>query len=300
MESNKKTDPPVVTVGIPIFNGEEFLKRRLDGILNQTYQNFEILISDNASTDLTSNICKEYQKLNNKIKYYLQEKNLGYAKNFNYLIKNSRSKYFVLASVDDLWEPTFLEENIKILELNKKVIGSISDVEFFGYDGKPPKSSKLNLKLKKLIRKQDVDVLEKHVMSSKGDYNKKINEYLRFNQGSFIHGVFHTNVIQKNIIPKSESWDLLFILNVLKFGDLHVIDKVLFRKFAKGLSSNGIIAQYKRQETSFFGMFFPMSLYSWCKKNLGLKFLIKNLDWFLVVTIFNVVQVFKEISNKKY
>ena len=70
MESNKKTDPPVVTVGIPIFNGEEFLKRRLDGILNQTYQNFEILISDNASTDLTSNICKEYQKLNNKKKYY--------------------------------------------------------------------------------------------------------------------------------------------------------------------------------------------------------------------------------------
>jgi glycosyltransferase involved in cell wall biosynthesis len=295
-----KNNNPLVTVGIPVFNGEKFIKRRLNSIQNQTYQNFQILISDNGSTDLTPKICEEYQKKYNKIKYYRQQKNLGYVKNFNYLIKNAQSKYFVIAAIDDLWEPTFLEENIKILESNKKIIGSIGEVKYFGYSGNPPKTSKLNLKLKKIIRKQSANVLEKHVINSKGDYNKKINEYLRFNQGSFVHGVFHTNVIQRNIIDKLPAWDLVFILNILKFGDLHVIDKILLHKFAGGLSSQGIIRSYKRGEINFFDMFFPITFCNWCKKNIGLKFLIKNLDWFFFLSIFNIIQIFKEIKCKKY
>ncbi len=291
---------PLVTVGIPVYNGEKFLKKRLDSIQNQTFKNFEVIISDNASNDLTSDICKQYENLDNKIKYYRQEKNLGYVENFNYLIKNAKSKYFVIASVDDLWEPTFLEENIQILESNKKIIGSIGEVKFFGQVGKPSKSSKLNLKLKKLIRKQDVDVLEKHVMNCKGNYDKKANEYLRFNQGSFVHGVFHTNAVQKNIIKNIPAWDLVFILNILKFGDLHVIDKVLLHKFSGGLSSKGVIAEYKRGEISFFDMFAPITFCNWCKKNIGLKFLLKNLDWFLLLSVFNIIQFFKEIINKKY
>ena len=295
-----KNNNPLVTVGIPVFNGEKFMKRRLDSILNQTYQNFQILISDNESSDLTSKICGDYQKKENKIKYYRQQKNLGFVKNFNYLLKNTQTKYFVMAAVDDLWEPTFLEENIKILELNKKIVGSIGNIKYFGYSGTPPKTSKLNLRLKKIIRKQDVDVLEKHVMNSKGDYNKKVNEYLRFNQGSFVHGVFHTNAVQKNIIDEVSVWDLVFILNILKFGDLHVIDKILLHKFSGGLSSKGIIHKYKKREITFFEMFFPISFYNWCKKNIGLKFLVKNLDWFLFLGIFNIIQVIKEIKCKKY
>jgi glycosyltransferase involved in cell wall biosynthesis len=72
-----KNNNPLVTVGIPVFNGEKFIKRRLDSIQNQTYQNFQILISDNGSSDLTSKICEEYQKKDNKIKYYKQQKNLN-------------------------------------------------------------------------------------------------------------------------------------------------------------------------------------------------------------------------------
>jgi len=298
MDKNK--NGPIVTVGIPVFNGEKFIKRRLDSILNQTYQNFQILISDNGSNDLTPKICDEYQKVDKKIKYYRQQKNLGFIKNFNYLIKNTESKYFVMAAVDDLWEPTFLEENIKNLESNKKIVGSIGKVKYFGYSGNPPKTSKLNLKLKKIIRKQNVDVLEKHVINCKGDYNKKVNEYLRFNQGSFVHGVFHTNALQKNIIGKVPAWDLVFILNILQFGDLHVIDKILLHKFSGGLSSKGIIDEYKRGEINFFDMFFPISFCNWCKKNIGVKFLVKNLDWFFFLGIFNTIQVIKEIVNKKY
>jgi glycosyltransferase involved in cell wall biosynthesis len=295
-----KNNNPLVTVGIPVFNGEKFIERRLESILNQTYKNFEIIISDNASTDDTSKICQNIINKKENIDYYLQEKNIGFVDNFNYLIKNASGKYCVVAAVDDLWEPTFLEKNVKILEVNQNIIGSTGEVKQFGNSGNSPKTSKIILKLKKIIRKQNVDITQKHVMNSKGDYNKKVDEYLRFNQGSFVYGLFRTNLVQKNIITGPlAAWDLVFILNILKFGDLHVIDEILLHKFSGGLSSKGIIDEYRRGEINFVDMFFPISFYNWCKKNIGLKFLVKNLDWFFFLGIFSTIQVIRQMKNIK-
>ncbi len=295
-----KNNNPLVTVGIPVFNGEKFIKRRLDSILNQTYNNFEIIISDNASTDDTSKICQNIINEKENIHYHLQKKNIGIFNNFNYLIKNASGKYFVIAGVDDLWETTFLEKNVKILEANENIVGSTGEVKMFGNSGNPPKNLKLILKLKKIIRKQNVDISQKHVMSSKGDYNKKVDGYLRFNQGSFVYGLFRTNLVQKNIIlGPLAAWDLVFILNILKFGDLHVIDEILLHKFSGGLSSKGIIDEYRRGEINFFDIFFPISFYNWCKKNIGLKFLVKNLDWFFFLGIFSTIQGIRQIKNIK-
>ena len=144
-----KNNNPLVIIGVPVYNGEKFIKRRIESILAQSYKEFEVIISDNASDDSTQNICKQYEKLDERITYHRQEKNIGYVENFNYLIKNAKGKYFVIAAVDDLWEPNFLEENVQILESDSTTIGSIGNVEFFGYNGFPPKSSKLILRLKK-------------------------------------------------------------------------------------------------------------------------------------------------------
>ena len=292
-----KNNNPLVTVGIPVFNGEKFMKRRLDSILNQTYQNFQILISDNESSDLTSKICGDYQKKENKIKYYRQQKNLGFVKNFNYLIKNTQTKYFVMAAVDDLWEPTFLEENIKILESNEKIVGSIGEVNYFGNISNKNNPPKIVEKLKKIIRKQDVNTLEKHVRSVSGEYNQKVDKYLRFNQGSFVHGLYRTKELQKNIIlGPLMSWDLAFILNILKFGDLHVIEQVLLHKFTGGLSSGGIINIYKRHEIPFYDLIIPsFSLFKWCWKNVGINFCLRNLDWFIVLMIYGWYNIKKDI-----
>ena len=292
-----KNNNPLVTVGIPVFNGEKFMKRRLDSILNQTYQNFQILISDNESSDLTSKICGDYQKKENKIKYYRQQKNLGFVKNFNYLIKNTQTKYFVMAAVDDLWEPTFLEENIKILESNEKIVGSIGEVNYFGNISNKNNPPKIVEKLKKIIRKQDVNTLEKHVRSVSGEYNQKVDKYLRFNQGSFVHGLYRTKELQKNIIlGPLMAWDLAFILNILKFGDLHVIEQVLLHKFTGGLSSGGIINIYKRHEIPFYDLIIPsFSLFKWCWKNVGINFCLRNLDWFIVLIIYGWYNIKKDI-----
>ena len=298
-----KNNNPLVTVGIPVFNGDKFIKRRLDSILNQTYDNFEIIISDNASTDDTSKICQNIINDEENIHYHLQKKNIGYVSNFNYLIKNASGKYFVMAGVDDLWEPTFLEKNVKILEVNENIVGSIGAVKMFGHSENLPKTSKLILKLKKIIRKQNVDVIEKHVMSSKGDFNKKVDRYLRFNQGSFCYGLFRTNLLQKNIIPGPLGfWDLVFILNILKFGDLHVIDEVLFHKFAKGLSgTSGIIDEYKRNEIPFSDLVIPnFSFFKWSFTNLGFLFCLRNIDWFILLAIYAEYAILTEIISFKY
>ena len=202
-----------------------------------------------------------------------------------------------MAAVDDLWEPTFLEENIKILESNEKIVGSIGEVKYFGNISNKNNSPKIVEKLKKIIRKQDVNILEKHVRSVSGEYNQKVDNYLRFNQGSFVHGLYRTKELQKNIIlGPLMAWDLAFILNILKFGDLHVIEQVLLHKFTGGLSSGGIINIYKRHEIPFYDLIIPsFSLFKWCWKNVGINFCLRNLDWFIVLIIYGWYNIKKDI-----
>ena len=295
MERTEKN--PLITIGIPVFNGDKLLKRRMESILNQTYKNFEIIISDNASTDKTSELSKEFLKNGENIRYYRQEENIGYVNNFNYLIKEATGKYFVIAAVDDIWELDFLEKNVNVLELNKNIVGSIGNVKYFGNILNKNNPSKIIQKLKKIIRKQDVNILEKHVRSVSGEYNQKVDSYLRFNQGSFVYGLYRTKVIQKNIIlGPLMAWDLAFILNILKFGDLHVIDQVLLHKFAGGLSSGGIINIYKRHEIPFYDLIIPsFSLFKWCWKNVGINFCLRNLDWFILLIIYGWYNIKKDI-----
>ena len=235
----------LVTVGIPVFNGEKYIEKRIESIIKQTYQNFEIIISDNASTDNTSKLCEKFTK-DKKIHYHKQKKNIGIFKNFKYLIANAKGKYFVIASVDDKWEPTFLEKNACILDSNEKIVGSIGKVEFYGSPTKKQNSKIFGIK--KIIRRSRFDPLFDHVIEAKGNYEEKAGKYLRFNQGSFIHGLFRTSAVKKIELDQSVlGWDLCFILAILKFGDLHVIDEILLYKFSSGLSSKGLLTLAKVQ-----------------------------------------------------
>lgn len=102
------TGPPV-SIGLPVYNGERFLASALDSILAQTHDEFELIISDNASTDATEEICRRYAAADRRIRYVRQEVNLGAAPNFNVVFELARGRYFRWASHDDLIEPTNLE-----------------------------------------------------------------------------------------------------------------------------------------------------------------------------------------------
>jgi glycosyltransferase involved in cell wall biosynthesis len=113
---------PCVSIGMPVFNGELYLAEALDSLLSQTYENFELLIADNASTDRTETICRRYVASDRRIRYYRHQTNLGAARNYNYVYELSAGKYFKWAAHDDLCAPEFIERCVDVLEHDASAI----------------------------------------------------------------------------------------------------------------------------------------------------------------------------------
>lgn len=109
---------PIVTIGVPVYNGESFLRQALDSLLAQTYRPIEILIADNASTDSTQSICNDYASRDHRIRYVRHSKNLGATENFNFVFKNCQTKYFKWQASDDICMPEFIERCVFKLEEN--------------------------------------------------------------------------------------------------------------------------------------------------------------------------------------
>lgn len=100
---------PDLTVGLPVYNGQQYLASALDSVLNQSYDDFLLIISDNASTDATADICREYAARDERIAYFRQKKNMGGAWNFNVVAENASSSFFKWISHDDITGNGFLE-----------------------------------------------------------------------------------------------------------------------------------------------------------------------------------------------
>lgn len=119
---NSKNNKPRVSIGMPIYNAEKYLRESLDALLAQTYSDFELIISDNASTDATEEICREYQSKDSRIRYYRNQTNLGGAKNFNRVFELSGGEYFKWAAYDDLCAPEFVERCVEVLDSQPSVV----------------------------------------------------------------------------------------------------------------------------------------------------------------------------------
>jgi glycosyltransferase involved in cell wall biosynthesis len=123
----KNSFTPKVSVGIPVYNGEKYIRQAIDSVLAQTYSDFELVISDNSSTDGTEEICRDYCKKDIRIKYVKQPVNIGAINNFNYLLKNARGIYFVWLSHDDYLDAAFLEVITLYLDEHTDVALCFSD-----------------------------------------------------------------------------------------------------------------------------------------------------------------------------
>jgi glycosyltransferase involved in cell wall biosynthesis len=126
---------PLVSVGIPVYNGEKFLPQALDCVLSQTFQNFELVISDNASTDRTAEICQEYVKRDSRIRYHRNDRNVGIIHNYNRVFNLCHGKYFKWAAADDLYEPDFLQLCVEVLDTNPDVIVCYSKTKIIDENG---------------------------------------------------------------------------------------------------------------------------------------------------------------------
>ena len=106
----------LITVGLPVYNSERYLRQSLDSLLAQTFPDFILIISDNASTDGTAQICQQYAAADSRIRYTRNETNIGNPRNFNRVAGLADTKYLKWSTADDFWEPSFLERALEVME----------------------------------------------------------------------------------------------------------------------------------------------------------------------------------------
>ena len=136
---------PKVSIGLPIYNGEKFLKETMEALLGQTHTDFELLISDNASTDGTEELCRFYEELDERVSYYRLDENTGASENHNRLVRMASGEYFKWSAHDDICDPSFLERCVEVLDSDPEVVLAYSRVKaidedgdiLFEYDAKP-------------------------------------------------------------------------------------------------------------------------------------------------------------------
>lgn len=118
---------------MPVYNGEKFIREALDSLLTQTFFNFELIISDNASTDNTESICREYGLQDSRIRYLRQVENLGALRNFQFVLNEASCKYFMWAASDDKWDSTWIYSLFEMLKQteNAAIFGKLIQIDEF-------------------------------------------------------------------------------------------------------------------------------------------------------------------------
>jgi glycosyltransferase involved in cell wall biosynthesis len=124
---------PLVSIGIPVYNAESTITACIESALSQNYANFEILISDNASSDATSEICKNFQNKDGRIRYFRQEQNIGALSNFHFVLEKSNGWYFRWLGSDDVISSNSVSESVKSLEHNTKFVACAAPT-FFDFE----------------------------------------------------------------------------------------------------------------------------------------------------------------------
>ena len=119
----------LVSIGLPVYNGERFLAAAIESLLGQTYRNIELIISDNASTDSTSEICRSYASADPRVRYSRLAQNIGGVPNHNCVFASASGPYFMWSSHDDLWAPTYIEKCVALLERDASAVLAYSKAQ---------------------------------------------------------------------------------------------------------------------------------------------------------------------------
>ena len=120
-----------VSILLPTYNGEKYLKEQIESILNQTYKDIKLVISDDCSSDNTVNILKQYEQQDSRIELYIQPKNMGVVKEIEFLLQKVETPFYMLADQDDYWLPEKVEKSLETLIKNNAdlVFGDLEVVD---------------------------------------------------------------------------------------------------------------------------------------------------------------------------
>jgi glycosyltransferase involved in cell wall biosynthesis len=135
--STRGSRRPFVSVGLPVYNGEEFIRESIESILSQDFKDFKFIISDNGSTDATPRICAEYEKLDHRVSYHRIEENIGAIRNFSRVLDLADTPFFMWAADDDLHHPEFLSKCLSRITEDPSIALVYPTTEMMDKDHKP-------------------------------------------------------------------------------------------------------------------------------------------------------------------
>ena len=289
-ENNMNANGPKISIGIPVYNGEKFIRKCIESVLQQTNRDFELIISDNASTDSTRKICEEYLNKDNRIIFVRQEKNMGGGWNFNFLLQNAVGEYFVWVAVDTFLLPEFLEKNIAVLESQDKVVGCISKIKIVDNSIDRFETQK------RILKKIGLVYRPFDTLPITGNYNERIRKYLKHFPWEMFYSVFRTKALRDSVVLNPSflvGHDAGLVLNILKHGEIQVVDQILLESIPVGGAFT-----YKFYKNIM--PYYPLT--KWCIKNLGWKIFFRNIDHFLRLgldgMIIQYTSFYKNIKEK--
>jgi glycosyltransferase involved in cell wall biosynthesis len=197
---------------MPVYNGEKFIEQALESILGQTFEDWELIISDNASTDRTQAICEGYAARDPRIRYYRNENNLGAAPNFNRCFELAQGEYFKWAAHDDILAPDYLERCVAVLDQDPEIVLCYARARIIDENGE-------------VI--QDYDV---HLRTDSSRPQDRLHDLLWVQHRYYqVFGVMRADVLRKTplIEPYSAS-DRVLLVGMSQFGKFHEISDYLF------------------------------------------------------------------------
>jgi glycosyltransferase involved in cell wall biosynthesis len=209
----------LLSIMMPIFNGERFLTDAIESLLNQTYKNIEIIILDNISTDKTAEICKNFIEKDKRIKYVLDSKRRNPHDAANKLSEYITGEFCMLACDDDVWESTFAEKLISVLKENESLSLAYSNAKYIDIDG---------IKGEKLI------LPRRAIITSKQNKIKSIGYYLFSRRVvPIIFGIYRSKKYISALPFRTfddtiADVDNLFIINILINGNVQYKNEALF------------------------------------------------------------------------
>ncbi len=119
---------PLVSIGVPVCNGERYLEQALESLRAQTFRDIEIIICDNASTDGTERICRRHARCDGRVRYIRHDTNIGAGPNFNRAFMVSSGTYFKWAAHDDYCAPAFVERCVEVMQRDSGIVLCTSNI----------------------------------------------------------------------------------------------------------------------------------------------------------------------------
>lgn len=228
---------PRVSIGLPVYNGDRYLRETLDAILVQTFSDFELIISDNGSTDGTQAICEEYVKKDGRVKYYRSDKNLGIAPNYNRVFEFSSGEYFKWADYDDLITPDFLAQCLNVLDNHLEVSVCFPRARVIDETG---------------TVLEDYDPLPD---TSSREPSIRFGNLLLSNDNRVVQasGLMRTSMVKKSVMHGSYPCsDEVFLAHMALLGTFYEVpDRLFFVRLHPRQSTRGVLAS-ERSRVVFF------------------------------------------------